>query len=198
MPLEQTEVSRVRKEYTDGQPYFIFVGSFHPRKNLARLMQAFDLFRERVRKEYKLIMVGEKMFMTGDMDRTFARLKHQSDILFTGRLAPDRLRDVMGASSGLTFVPLFEGFGIPLLEAMHCDIPILASNATSLPEIAGKSAIYCDPLDIHDISSGMVSLATQPELSTQLVSEGRIRRTFFSWDLTAEKVWKSIEKTIPS
>ncbi len=195
-PLMQEDISRVRNAYTEGMPYYVFVGSFHPRKNLARLMSAFDLFRERSPGVYKLVIVGEKMFMTADIDRTYARLKHKKDIVFTGRLAPEKLREVMGASSGLTFVPLFEGFGIPLLEAMHCDIPILASNVTSLPEVAGKSAIYCNPLDIHDISQGMFTLATDPGLQKVLVSEGRIRRESFSWDLTAEKVWKSLEKII--
>jgi len=197
-PLNQKTVTSVRDEYTDGLPYFIFVGSFHPRKNLARLMQAFDLFRDQSPEEYKLVIVGEKMFMAGDIDKTYANLKHKRDIVFTGRLSPEKLRDVMGASSGLTFVPLFEGFGIPLLEAMNCDIPILTSNVTSLPEIAGKSAIYCDPLDIQDISKGMLSLATQPDLQKALVSEGRIRRESFSWDLTADKVWKSLLKIIPA
>ncbi len=197
-PLKQEGVTRVRNEYTGGLPYYIFVGSFHPRKNLARLMKAFDLFRDQSPGAYKLVIVGEKMFMTGDIDKTYAKLKHKGDIVFTGRLSPEKLRDVMGAASGLTFVPLFEGFGIPLLEAMNCDIPILTSNVTSLPEIAGKSAIYCDPLDIQDISKGMLSLATQPDLQKALVSEGRIRRESFSWDLTAEKVWKSLLKIIPA
>jgi len=197
-PLGQNAVSRVRKKYTGGLPYFVFVGSFHPRKNLARLMQAFDLFRNQCPEEYKLVIVGEKMFMTGNIDKTYAKLKHKRDIVFTGRLPPEKLHDVMGASFGLTFVPLFEGFGIPLLEAMNCDIPILTSNVTSLPEIAGKSAIYCDPLDIRDISKGMLSLATQPDLQKALVSEGKIRRESFSWDLTADKVWKSLFKIIPA
>lgn len=197
-PLNQEGVTRVRNEYTGGLPYYIFVGSFHPRKNLARLMKAFDLFRDQSPGAYKLVIVGEKMFMTGDIDKTYAKLKHKGDIVFTGRLSPEKLRDLMGAASGLTFVPLFEGFGIPLLEAMNCDIPILTSNVTSLPEIAGKSAIYCDPLDIQDISKGMLSLATQPDLQKALVSEGRIRRESFSWDLTADKVWKSLVKIIPA
>ncbi|KPL17123.1 MAG: glycosyltransferase [Bacteroides sp. SM23_62] len=197
-PLKKEDIPRVRNAYTGGMPYYIFVGSFHPRKNLARLMKAFDLFREQSPGVYKLVIVGEKMFMAGDIDKTYARLKHNKDIVFTGRLSPEKLRDVMGASSGLTFVPLFEGFGIPLLEAMHCDIPILASNVTSLPEIAGKSAIYCNPLDIRDISQGMLTLATDPGLQKELVSEGRIRRGSFSWDLTAEKVWKSLDKIIPA
>ncbi len=197
-PLNQEVVTRVRNEYTGGLPYYIFVGSFHPRKNLARLMKAFDLFRDQSPGAYKLVIVGEKMFMTGDIDKTYAKLKHKGDIVFTGRLSPEKLRDLMGAASGLTFVPLFEGFGIPLLEAMNCDIPILTSNVTSLPEIAGKSAIYCDPLDIQDISKGMLSLATQPDLQKALVSEGRIRRESFSWDLTADKVWKSLDKIIPA
>ncbi|MCK4853888.1 MAG: glycosyltransferase family 4 protein [Bacteroidales bacterium] len=196
-PLNQEGVTRVRNEYTGGLPYYIFVGSFHPRKNLARLMKAFDLFRDQSPGAYKLVIVGEKMFMTGDIDKTYAKLKHKGDIVFTGRLSPEKLRDLMGAASGLTFVPLFEGFGIPLLEAMNCDIPILTSNVTSLPEIAGKSAIYCDPMDIQDISKGMLSLATQPDLQKALVSEGRIRRESFSWDLTADKVWKSLDKIIP-
>ena len=196
-PLELEVINRVKNEYTGGLPYYIFVGSFHPRKNLARLMKAFDLFRDQSPGAYKLVIVGEKMFMTGDIDKTYAKLKHKRDIVFTGRLSPEKLRDLMGAASGLTFVPLFEGFGIPLLEAMNCDIPILTSNVTSLPEIAGKSAIYCDPLDIHDISKGMLSLATQPDLRKALVSEGRIRRESFSWDLTAEKVWESLIKIIP-
>lgn len=197
-PLQPEIVTRVRNEYTGGLPYYVFVGSFHPRKNLARLMMAFNLFREQSPEAYKLVIVGEKMFMSGDIDKTYAKLKHKEDIVFTGRLSPEKLSDVMGASSGLTFVPLFEGFGIPLLEAMNCDIPILTSNVTSLPEIAGKSAIYCDPLDIHDISKGMLSLATQPDLKKALVSEGRIRRESFNWDLTADKVWKSLLKIIPS
>jgi len=197
-PLQQEIISRVRNEYTGGLPYYVFVGSFHPRKNLARLMKAFNLFRDQSPEAYKLVIVGEKMFMSGDIDKTYATLKHKEDIVFTGRLSPEKLRDVLGASSGLTFVPLFEGFGIPLLEAMSCDIPILTSNVTSLPEIAGKSAIYCDPLDIHDISKGMLSLATQPDLRKALVSEGRTRRESFSWDLTADKVWKSLLKFIPS
>jgi glycosyltransferase involved in cell wall biosynthesis len=81
---------------------------------------------------------------------------------------------------------------------MNCDIPILTSNVTSLPEIADKSAIYCDPMDIRDITKGMLSLATQPDLQKTLISEGRIRQGSFSWDLTAEKVWKSLLKIIPA
>jgi len=195
--LNQEAVARVRNEYTGGLPYFIFVGSFHPRKNLARLMKAFDLFRDKSPDGYKLVIVGEKMFMTGDIDRTYATLKHKGDIVFTGRLSPEKLSDVMGAASGLTFVPLFEGFGIPLLEAMNCDVPILTSNTTSLPEIAGKSAIYCDPTDIQDISKGMLSLATRTDLQKALVSEGRKRRASFSWDITADKVWRSLLKIMP-
>ena len=196
-PLKKEEIVRVRTDYTGGMPYFIFVGSFHPRKNLARLMKAFDLFREQSSVDYKLVIVGEKMFMTGDIDKTYDRLKHKQDILFTGRLSPEKLSDVMGAACGLTFVPLFEGFGIPLLEAMNCDIPILTSNTTSLPEIAGEAAIYCDPTDIQDISKGMLSLATRTDLQKALVSEGRKRRASFSWDITADKVWKSLLKIMP-
>ncbi len=197
-PISQESIVKARNEYAGGCPYFVFVGSFHPRKNLSRLMKAFDLFREQSPGPYKMVIVGEKMFMTGDIDKTYSTLKHRKDVVFTGRLSPEKLSEVMGAAVALTFVPLFEGFGIPLLEAMNCDIPILASNVTSLPEIAGKAAIYCNPLEIQDISKGMSSLSSNPDLRMELVREGRKRRTSFNWDLTADKVWKSLEKITPA
>ena len=197
-PISRDGIRKVRDDYTGGFPYFVFVGSFHPRKNLSRLMKAFDLFRDQIPVTYKLVIVGEKMFMAGDIDKTYTKLKHKKDVVFTGRLSPDKLSEVMGAAAALTFVPLFEGFGIPLLEAMNCDIPILASNVTSLPEIASTCAIYCNPLDVQDISRGMLALASSPDLRDELVSEGRKRRASFSWDLTADKVWRSLEKILPA
>jgi glycosyltransferase involved in cell wall biosynthesis len=109
-------------------------------------------------------------------------------------MAPEILRQAVGASAGLGFVPLFEGFGIPLLEAMRCEIPIIASNVTSLPEVAGKAAIYADPEDTGKISEAMLQLATDDKLRGRLIIEGRKQVAGFSWDKTALKFWESVCK----
>ena len=195
-PLSPDEARWSREKLTGGIPYFIFVGSMHPRKNLARLLLAFDRFRTGYGRDYKLIIVGEKMFMTGEIEKTLAGMKHRGDIIFTGRLSPLALRDTLGASAGMTFLPLFEGFGIPLLEAMRCEVPILASNVTSLPEIAGDAAIYASPLNVPEIAEGMMQMATDPDYSSRLVRAGRERVKDFSWDKTSERLWNSICRVI--
>ncbi len=195
-PLDPREADKIRVSLTGDSPYFVFVGSMHPRKNLSNLLRAFDLFRVKSAQHYKLVIVGEKMFMTEDLEKTYAIMKHREDILFTGRLSPPKLREVLGASAGMTFVPLFEGFGIPLLEAMRCEVPILASNVTSLPEVAAEAAIYADPQNVEEIAEGMMQLATDERLVCRLVQAGKDRGKAFSWDISAEGLWNSICRVI--
>jgi glycosyltransferase involved in cell wall biosynthesis len=195
-PLPPEEAERYRKLHTGGKPYFIFVGAMHPRKNLLNLLQGFDRFREKSGLDYKLAIVGEKMFLTGEMEKVYRGMKFRDEVIFKGRLSPDELRTALGASVGMTFIPLFEGFGIPLLEAMRCGIPILASNVTSLPEIAAGAAIYADPLDLEEIADGMMQLATDPALRARLVKAGRERSGEFSWDRTSELYWNSVCRAI--
>ncbi len=191
-PLSPSEAEHYRRTHTGDKPYFIFVGALHPRKNLPNLLQGFDLFREKSGLDYKLVIVGERMFRTGGMQKVIRGMKYRSDVHFTGRLSPLELRIALGASAGLTFIPFFEGFGIPLLEAMNCGIPILASNVTSLPEIAADAAIYTDPCDLGEIAEGMTTLATDTALAARLVTSGRDRAKAFSWDRTSELYWNSI------
>ena len=190
------EAERNRESLTGGTPYFIFIGSMHPRKNLSLLLLGFDQFRKKLERPHKLIIVGEKMFMTREIEKTYAGMDHQEDVVFTGRLSPPELRNVLGASSGLTFIPLFEGFGIPLLEAMRCEVPILASNVSSLPEIAEDAAIYVNPQDVAEIADGMMQLASDPDLNSRLVSAGKKRVNSFSWDKTSELYWESVCRLI--
>ncbi len=195
-PLSSDEISSYRQSLSDESPYFIFIGSLHPRKNLPNLLKAFDLFRSELNHDFKMVIVGEKMFMNGEMNRAYEGMKHRQDVIFTGRMSPSRLHKTLGASAGMTFVPLFEGFGIPLLEAMRCEVPILASNVTSLPEIAADAAIYADPNNINDISKGMMKLATDSDLKAELVLAGKQRANAFSWDKTSERLWDSICRII--
>lgn len=189
--LSQQEINEEREALTKGKPYFLFVGAFNPRKNVARLLKAFDLFRQKHDEDYKLVLVGEKMFKTSDIDLAYAEMKFKDDVIFAGRLNINRLQRVMGAAFSLVFVPYFEGFGIPLVEAMRCGIPIIASNKTSIPEVTQHAAILVDPFSVEDIANSMIQLASNPLLASELRNRGLERVMMFSWENTADKLWSA-------
>jgi len=197
-PLSEERAASVRNEFTEGSPYFIFVGSLHPRKNIKNLLKAFQLFKDESKSKYKLVLVGEKYFLTGPMEEQLGKMKNRHDVIFTGRLSPGQLNDVLGAAWAMTFVPYFEGFGIPIVEAMKCDIPVIASNVTSLPEIAGDAAIFVSPESPGSIRDAMIRIVKEEGLRTQLIEKGRMRRELFSWDDTAAVLWSSIKQVLES
>jgi len=96
----------------------------------------------------------------------------------------------------MTFVPFFEGFGIPIVEAMKCEVPVIASNVTSLPEIAGDAALYAAPESPGSIRDAMIRIVREKGLREELIGKGRLRRDLFSWDDTAAKLWNSMEKVM--
>lgn len=194
-PLDEIVKSGVRNRYTHGNPYFIFIGSLHPRKNIERLLLAFDQFKSKTSSNIGLLIVGGELFSTGPIFRIYEKMKFKDEVKFTGRLDPMELRDALGSALALTYVPLFEGFGIPLVEAMNCDVPIIASNVTSVPEIAGDAAIFANPYDISSIADAMQRLAFNIPLQLNCIQKGRIRRELFSWDKTAQKLWECMMKT---
>jgi glycosyltransferase involved in cell wall biosynthesis len=100
----------------------------------------------------------------------------------------------MGAAFALSYVPYFEGFGIPLVEAMRCGIPIMSANTSCLPEIAGDAAIYCDPFSTSDITKKMNELAKDGALHSRLSQNALARSNQFSWDLAAKQVWEVIDR----
>ena len=174
--------------------YFLFVGSLHPRKNVQRLTNAFEKFqKENNFPEIDLVIVGQPMWK-GHRIQLSEFVK--SKIRFTGHLSQTDLVKYISSAFALTYVPYFEGFGIPLVESMRCGVPILSGNRTSLPEIAGEAAIYCDPFDEDQIADGMKNLFLDSDLRTRLSENGLNRSKLFSWDITAQEVWKVIEAEI--
>ena len=187
---------KTRREFTESKPYFVFVGALHPRKNIPRLLLAFDQFRQKLNEDFKMVIVGEKIFMTGEIKKTLFGMKFKEEVIFTGRLHPATLRLVMGSAVALTFLPLFEGFGIPLVEAMYCNIPILASNVTSVPEIAGDAALYADPFQVNTITEQMLNIIKNDNLRKELIEKGKIQRQKYSWDKTADGLWQNVERIL--
>jgi len=192
-PITDNKMVGIKQRYSNGKDYFIFIGTLHPRKNIARLFQAFEKFKTETNSDFKLIIVGEKMFLTKDIEEAFANSKYKDDIIFTGRLNPEDLHNVLASAYAMTFVPLFEGFGIPLIEAMNCDVPVISSDTTSLPEVAWKAALFVNPFEIDEIKDAMIKITSDNDLRKELIKKGRERKELFSWDKTAEKLWNVIE-----
>lgn len=193
-PIAEDLKVKIRNKYSEGQPYFLFVGALHPRKNVRRLIDAFSKLKEEEH-PYDLVIVGTELWGSALADVQIPESIKQH-IHFTGHLSKEELAKVMGAASIFTFVPYFEGFGIPLVEAMKCGVPIIAGDRTSLPEVAGDAALYCNPFDIEDIYNKMKSLSNNEELQQDLTKKGLDRAQLFSWDKTSERVWNVIEQEI--
>jgi glycosyltransferase involved in cell wall biosynthesis len=195
-PLSPEVVSATRNKYTSGSPYFIFIGSLHPRKNLVNLFKAFDIFRKGHSEEVKLLIVGARKWWTKEISSAFRDMQFSEDVVFSGRLNGDELAQVLGSSLALTYVSYFEGFGIPIVEAFRCGVPVITSNVTSMPEVAGDAALLIDPFQPDSIASAMKKIAEDIPLRNLMIQKGLARKDEFTWQRTADLLWESIEKAI--
>jgi glycosyltransferase involved in cell wall biosynthesis len=194
-PVNNSVSQKVKEKYTNHCDYFLFVGSLHPRKNISRLFSAFDSFKSKHSSNIKLVIVGEKYYWTSEIKHTYLNMVHKKDVIFTGRLSNEALAEVTASALALTYVPYFEGFGIPILEAMNCNVPVITSNVTSMPEIAHDAALFVDPFSIESITDAMSEMYLNPQLKQRLIDKGNVRKLDFSWDKTATALWDSIIKT---
>jgi len=195
-PLTEIEKQEIKKKYTNGKDYFIFIGAFNPRKNLPNLFRAFDIFRENIADTYKLVLVGDKKYWEGENVEIYNKMKFRKDVIFTGRLSPDSLNCLLSSSLALCYVSIFEGFGIPIIEAFSAETAVITSNVSSMPEIAGEAALYASPLSPEEIAIAMNEIAINPDHRKRLIEKGKQQRKLFSWDKTADNLWKSIEKLL--
>ena len=194
--IELTEQIKTRKQFSQGNDYFLFVGALHPRKNIKRLLMAFDLFKTETKSKNKLLIVGAKMWWNDELKEAFENLSHKEDVIFTGRKSLEDLQILYAAAQAFCFVPYFEGFGIPIIEAMRCGCPVITSNCTAMPEVAGEAALMVDPYNIEDIKNAMITIENDPKLRADLSEKGLIHSQKFNWKSTANVLWNSIEKVL--
>jgi len=191
-PLGPEEVEKVRREYSDGQPYFFYVGSIHPRKNVARLIRAFDQFKARSGSTVKLLLAGRMAWKTGEVKQAWERARCKKDIVFLGYVPEEKLPALLGGALGLTYVSLFEGFGVPLLEAMQAGVPVITSDRSSMPEVAGEAALLVDPEREEEIARAMQQIQKDDRLRNSLIEKGMVQREKYSWERAADVVEAAI------
>ncbi len=195
-PLSKMEQDEVKQNLTGGLDYFLFIGSLHPRKNIANMLKAFEKFSLSHHTKVKFLIIGQRFFKTGDIQETLESMKFKDDVQFLGHLSPSEISKILAAAIALVLVSKFEGFGIPVIEAFKCDIPVIVSNATSLPEVAQNAALYADPFSVNSICDAMSQMANNESIRNDLIEKGRTVSKRFSWDKTAGLLWDSILKTV--
>ncbi|MBN1181048.1 MAG: glycosyltransferase family 4 protein [Bacteroidales bacterium] len=195
-PLSNEEKEIVLEKYTNGVPYFVFIGALHYRKNLTGLFKAFDLFKEENNVLHKLVIVGGKKWWKGEIAETYNAMKYRDEVILLGRVEPEELNNVLSSALALMYVSFFEGFGIPIIEAFNAGTAVITSNTTSMPEVAGDAAEIVNPYSIDSIAKAMEKVAFDEDYRKLLIEKGFKRKELFSWDITAYKLWQTIAKVL--
>jgi len=190
-PATSKQRVELEAKYTDGCPYFIYIGSLHPRKNVKRLVEAFELFKLTTKRSHKLVIFGQTAFKTGDIFNYHKTMRHKGDVRFLTDKNANVYRLLAGAEA-LCYVSLFEGFGIPILEAFSCKVPVITSNVSSMPEVAGKGALLVDPYSPQMIAQAMKQLSDNSPLNNKLTALGEQQLKKYSWDRSAETVYQAL------
>ena len=193
----QQQARMVRQKFTLGRPFFVFVGTQHPRKNLEGLMRAFGQYRSEGG-QWDLMLVGTALWRRRRFDarQSMENLPgHIREHVHTsGWLPQQELAQVLSAAGAMVFIPWFEGFGIPIVEAFAAGTPVIHGNRTSLPEVANGAGLEVDPGDADQVAKAMREIEDGPALRAALIEKGKERAEDFSWDRTASLLWSCIAK----
>jgi glycosyltransferase involved in cell wall biosynthesis len=193
--LNVNERDLSKKKWAQGDNYFVFISSIHPRKNLLRLLKAYDRFRMQSGRSVKLVAVGRRFWKNQSLDDTLRDMKFADDVIFTGHLEQSELTHALGGALSLVYVSYFEGFGVPIVEAFRSGVPVITSNVTSMPEVAGDAALQVNPFNEEEIASAMVRIVQDSLLRTDMIAKGEERVKLFDWNSSAEKFWGIINET---
>ncbi|MCI0495119.1 glycosyltransferase family 4 protein [candidate division KSB1 bacterium] len=167
--------------------FFLVVGERRPHKNLVRIIEAFQIFKKHGFDDYKLVVIGKKYGSYSEPEQTIEQLKLNEDVIFKGYVPDEELPLYYQSAEALVFASLYEGFGIPILEAMSCETPVITSNVSSLPEVAADAALCVNPVASSAIAEALERLVLQPELKADLITKGLKRAKMYSWERTAEQ-----------
>ncbi|MBC7247341.1 MAG: glycosyltransferase family 4 protein [Actinobacteria bacterium] len=185
---ERERVREVLSRHGLEGPYFLYLGGFDPRKNLHVMLLAFKRFLLAHSASHRMVMAGDRRGFEAYLDGLVQELGLEEEVVFTGFLPEEDLPALYSGADAFICVSLYEGFGLPLLEAMACGTPVLASRTSSLPEVVGDAGLLVDPADADGIAGGMLKLVEDTRYREELAERGLARAASFTWDRAALEV----------
>lgn len=181
----------LERKYNIDSPFILYVGTLEPRKNIPALFKAFSKLRKRM--DYKLVIVGMKGWKYKRIFKTIKELQLEKHIIFTGYVSEEDIVKFYNIAEVFVYPSIYEGFGLPPLEAMACGCPVITSNTSSLPEVVGDAGILVDPNDIEGLSDKIYEVLSNEDLRNELSEKGPERAKMFSWQKTAKQTWEIYE-----
>lgn len=194
-PQEEKAIDQVRQKYHLPAEYLLFVGTIQPRKNLLRLIEAFNLLqRDAKYHNLSLILVGKEGWLAQEIYKAPIRLRIQDRVRFLNHVSKSDLPALYSGAKVFVFPSLYEGFGLPIVEAMSCGVPVITSSTSATAEIAGDAAVVIDPYQVNEIFEAVKELVDNKKNREDLVKKGLIRSKKFTWEEAARKTIKVFEK----
>lgn len=175
----------------DDSKYFLYVGAIHPRKNIIQLIKGFEIFNRKMNSSYKLVIAGRMAWHTQDIK---AAIERTPQVIYIGMVSESVKYKLIKNAVAMTYISVFEGFGIPLLEAMKMGTPVITSNVTSMPEVASDAALVVHPHSEYEISDAMSQLVEDDTLRLELITKGLSRYQDFSWQKSADIIYSALQK----
>ena len=189
-------LAKVRRRYGLHSPYILFVGNLEPRKNLVRLIEAFNQLKARDAFPHQLVIAGKRGWLFRPIFESVERLGLGREVVFTGYVSPEDLPALYSMADVFAFPSLYEGFGLPVLEAMASGTPVVTARTGSLPEVAGEAAWYVDPWDVEALTEGLARILKDFETRTELITRGALQAKRFTWAKTAEATFAIYRQTL--
>lgn len=195
MPLSWEEKEQVKEAYTDGYEYFLCVGGINPRKNMMHILKAFSLFKKWHKSNMKLVFAGRLAWQYQDFVEKLKTYKYRNDVVLTGYVEESILQKLTGAAYAVLYVTHFEGFGLPIVEAMQSGVPVVVGNNSSMPDVGGEAVLYADAANPDTIAEQMQQLYRNEQMREKLIQKGLERAALFSWEKSAHLFWEEILAT---
>lgn len=194
-PISWQEKEQVKDSYADGREYFLFIGGIHPRKNLMNLLKAFSLFKKWQHSNMKILIAGRLAWQYGEVLTKLKSYKYRDDVVLLDYLPEEQLMKITASAYAMVYPSFFEGFGLPIIEAMQSGVPVISSNTSSMPEVGGDIALYANPNSPDDIAKQMLNLYRDESMRNNLAEKGIERAALFNWNRSAEQLWQIIAHT---
>ncbi len=193
-PLNTVLKEATRNKYTGGIAYFVYAGAIHPRKDLMNLLKAFSVFKKRQQTNMKLVLAGRLAWKYESFIDSVKTFRYRDDVIMTGYVEEEELVKIIGAAYAMVYPSLFEGFGVPVLEAMQSGVPVITTVHSAMQEIAKDAALYVEAGNYQDIADKMMQIYKDENLVKQLIQKGLEIAREYSWERTANLLWHSIDK----